>query len=1295
MTLAVTAALATQDHSLTNRCISREELSPKPEVVAMSYHKFFVEAGEKQRRILHKAIGILMMLFSFLLPLTQSAFADVTFTFQEVNGGLKVTYSGSVTGVPSTAGGAGAFGFLSRSVLIKSSASQVLFGLPLSCGNSCQPLFTGAQSFSASSSSGDDLVLAIGAGAFNFTTNQSAQSVTVSGEMVFNNKQLSDLGTVADIDYALVGSADKVLIRFVQTPTVTSVSPSAGPVAGGTQVTITGTNFTGATSVSFGGAPATNVTVVNDTTITATTPAAPLAGNYSVAVTSSGVTGTGANAYRYAAIPTVAEASPGVGPLAGGASITIAGNAFTGATAVTIGGVAATNVTVLSDSRISLTTPAGTVGPADVVVTTPGGTGTGTGAYVYAVAPTVTSVSPNSGLPAGGTSVTISGTDFTGATAVTFGGTAAATFQVLNATTIAALTPPGALGAADVVVTTPAGTGTGTGVYTYAAGPTVALTTSAVSPVNRAFAMTATFSSAVTGFTAHGITVGYGTVSNLQGSGAVYTFDVTPTQDGTVTVDIPANVAVDGNNQGNSAAPQFSIAADVTAPTVSLTTTATSPVTGLFSVTATFSEPVTGLSLGGVAVTGGTASNLQGSGTTYSFDVTPSVDGTVTAQVNAGAAQDAAQNPNSASNQLSMTADITSPTVALTTPSTTTNGPFTVTATFSEEVTGFVLGSVNVSGGTTTNLAGSGNTYTFTVTPTTSGTVTVDVAANAAQDSAQRGNLASNELTVSVDLVGPSVTLTSTSARVTGSFIVTATFSENVTGFSAASLNVSNGTASNVSGSGAIYTFEVSPAADGEVTVQALQGAAQDGAGNPSSPSNTLTIAADLTAPTVALTGPTGQVTGPFTLTMTFSEPVTGFTSSGLSVAQATVSDFTEVTPGTVYTALLSPVMGQTVTATVQANAAQDGAGNGNEASDQYSVQAGSVKSAFNEYKDEIKRIIQDQAERRLITLMNDNGRMMQDARSRFVGFVSGPDGQQMGLMQNGFDAIAFDVDGTVDVSGDLNGIVAASSGEFLGQTGMVNGANWRLSGNFDVLLDGDQSLVSVDARMAREQFLTRNVLWGAFGGGQYSSSDIEDSFVGSETTWQLYVGTYAVGKLTSNLFADGYASIGYGWSDLSMNNDVLLLDSNYGTLTWQVGGSLAGLIEMERFSLLPTVSVAYGNSNLGEIDFTAQAYGLSDGVSLDADYVAMGVLRLTPEVRIPLGTDATTEDGVVLGLLPSFICEQVVADDSETHCGWGVGAEIVQVGTSGFGQFSGQIDFEQVGGISRIGGQIGYSIQF
>src|SRR5437879_5719733 len=56
-------------------------------------------------------------------------------------------------------------------------------------------------------------------------------------------------------------------------PTVTSISPSSGTSNGGTSVTITGTNFLSGATVSFGGAAATNVSVVNSTTITATTPA--------------------------------------------------------------------------------------------------------------------------------------------------------------------------------------------------------------------------------------------------------------------------------------------------------------------------------------------------------------------------------------------------------------------------------------------------------------------------------------------------------------------------------------------------------------------------------------------------------------------------------------------------------------------------------------------------------------------------------------------------------------------------------------------------------------------------------------------------------------------------------------------------------------------------------------------------------------------------------------------------------------------------------------------------------------
>jgi hypothetical protein len=71
--------------------------------------------------------------------------------------------------------------------------------------------------------------------------------------------------------------------------------------------------------------------------------------------------------------------------------------------------------------------------------------------------PAVSSLSPPAGDPAGGTKVTISGTDFTGASAVSFGATAAAAFTVNSETQITAFTPAAAAGTVDVRVTTPAG----------------------------------------------------------------------------------------------------------------------------------------------------------------------------------------------------------------------------------------------------------------------------------------------------------------------------------------------------------------------------------------------------------------------------------------------------------------------------------------------------------------------------------------------------------------------------------------------------------------------------------------------------------------------------------------------------------------------------------------------------------------------------------------------------------------------------------------------------------------------
>ena len=131
---------------------------------------------------------------------------------------------------------------------------------------------------------------------------------------------------------------------------------------------------------------------------------------------------------------------------------------------------------VLDPNTITAITPAHAAGTVDIVVTGLLGSGTGTGLYTYAApgAPTVTSVTPNSGTTLGGTSATISGTNFNGATAVTFGGAAATGVTVVNSTTITAITPAHAAGAVDIVVTTPLGSGTGTGAlhvhYAVAAG---------------------------------------------------------------------------------------------------------------------------------------------------------------------------------------------------------------------------------------------------------------------------------------------------------------------------------------------------------------------------------------------------------------------------------------------------------------------------------------------------------------------------------------------------------------------------------------------------------------------------------------------------------------------------------------------------------------------------------------------------------------------------------------------------------------------------------------------------------
>jgi IPT/TIG domain len=158
-------------------------------------------------------------------------------------------------------------------------------------------------------------------------------------------------------------------------------------------------------------------------------------------------------------LPSIASLSPASGPVAGGTTVTITGQNFDGTTAVNFGSTPAASFAVVSDTTISAVAPSGSAGPVDLTVHNPGQSpATAADNFTYVLPrPTVTSVSPRRGPKTGGTTVTITGHDFTGATTVSFGGMPAKSLKVTSDSSITAIAPAHAPGTFDVTVSTASG----------------------------------------------------------------------------------------------------------------------------------------------------------------------------------------------------------------------------------------------------------------------------------------------------------------------------------------------------------------------------------------------------------------------------------------------------------------------------------------------------------------------------------------------------------------------------------------------------------------------------------------------------------------------------------------------------------------------------------------------------------------------------------------------------------------------------------------------------------------------
>ena len=218
---------------------------------------------------------------------------------------------------------------------------------------------------------------------------------------------------------------------------------------------------------------------------------------------------------------------------------------------------------------------------------------------------------------------------------------------------------------------------------------------------------------------------------------------------------------------------------DKTPPTVALTSAATNPTNvSPIPVTVTFSESVTGFTAIDITAGNGTVANFSGSGSNYTFDLVPAGEGSVTADIATGVAQDAATNSNTAASQFSRTYDSTAPTVAMTSAAgdPAANAAIPVSVSFSESVTGFTAADITAGSATVANFAGAGASYTFDLVPSGPGvTATADIAAGVAQDAAGNTNTAATQFsrTIVDEVSIAATTATAVEGGATGAYTFT------------------------------------------------------------------------------------------------------------------------------------------------------------------------------------------------------------------------------------------------------------------------------------------------------------------------------------------------------------------------------------------------------------------------------------------------------------------------------------------------------------------------------------------
>ena len=497
--------------------------------------------------------------------------------------------------------------------------------------------------------------------------------------------------------------------------------------------------------------------------------------------------------------------------------------------------------------------------------------------------------------------------------------------------------------------------------------------------------LTFTSSEATSNFASTDITLGSGAISNFTAvSSTVYTATFTPSTNGSTSIDVALNKFTDTAGNDNTAATQFTWTYDNVAPTIVITASDGSnavsdgATTNDNSIVLTFttSEITSTFAVGDITVSGGTLSSFAAtSSTVYTATFTPSANGATTIDVAQGTFIDAAGNGNTAATQFNWTYDTIAPTgvitatnssgTAITSGSTSNDAQITLFLTASEVATGLTIEDFVVTGnGVLSDLTAVSTTQASVVlTPTGSGQITITIPANSVVDAANNANTGAAVFVWSYDGDQPTIAITAKNAEgesvadglVTNDLklILTLTTSEATTDLDLSDITVKGATVSDFSSvSSTEYNVDLTPIADGAVTVSVKANRFTDSSNNNNIASSEFNWTYDSIAPSVTITATnsagTSILSGSTTkddsvfFAVAMNESTTNFDQNDVNITNGQIASFTPVS-STVYNIVFLPGDGVN-TLEIAAGAFTDAAGNNNQSSDRFSWSYDGVK---------------------------------------------------------------------------------------------------------------------------------------------------------------------------------------------------------------------------------------------------------------------------------------------------------------------------------------------------------------